>query len=263
MTRTRRNQLILEALDTHRTKAAGFPVAKFAGDAEGSGILDAWGAAGHIIGNHTYSHPNYASVGLDAFSHDLMQADGVLNSRAMFRRLIRFPYLSEGDTAQARDAMRQFISTAGYRNAGVTIDTSDWYVDLRLRTRLAADPSQALEPYRGFYLKHLRDRATYYKDLLLAVTGRPGPHTILLHHTELNARFLGDALSMFRATGWDLIDAEDALQDPLFALAPQSLPAGQSLAWALANQTGRFKGKLRFPGEDGDYEKPRMDTLGL
>ncbi len=263
MSRTRRNQLILDALQAHRIKAAGFPVAKFAGDAEGAAVLDAWGAAGHIIGNHTWSHPNYAHVGLDAFSQDLLKADSVLNSRPTFRKLIRFPYLSEGDTAQARDDMRRFLSMAGYRNAGVTIDTSDWYVDLRLRTRLAKIPDQALAPYRDFYLKHIRDRATYYNDLLLSVTGKSGPHTILLHHTELNARFLGDVLAMFKAAGWDLIDADDAFQDPLFDQAPQSLPAGQSLAWALANQTGRYKNRLRYPGEDGDYEKPRMDQLGL
>ncbi len=263
MSRTRRNQLILDALDAHRIKAAGFPIARYASDAEGSTILDAWGAAGHIIGNHTWSHPNYAHAGYDTFSQDLLKADDALHGRPTFRKLLRFPYLSEGDTAEARDAMRRFLSTSGYSNASVTIDTSDWYVDQRLRTRLAQKPDQALEPYRRYYLRHLWDRATYYNDLLLSVTGKPGPHTILLHHTELNARFLDDALTMFSAAGWDLIDADDALRDPLFAQAPQSLPAGQSLAWALARQTGRFEGKLRFPGEDGDYEKPRMDELGL
>ncbi len=42
------------ALEAQRIRAAGFPIARYADDAEGSAILDAWGAAGHIIGNHTW-----------------------------------------------------------------------------------------------------------------------------------------------------------------------------------------------------------------
>ena len=41
------------------------------------------------------------------------------------------------------------------------------------------------------------------------------------------------------------------------------MPAGESLIWALAKETGRFESSLRYPGEDGGYEKPKMDALGL
>ena len=33
--------------------------------------------------------------------------------------------------------------------------------------------------------------------------------------------------------------------------------------WAAAKASWRFEGKLRYPGEDDTYEKPRMDALGL
>lgn len=36
-----------------------------------------------------------------------------------------------------------------------------------------------------------------------------------------------------------------------------------SLVWALAKETGKFDGLLRYPGEDDEYEKPIMDALGL
>jgi hypothetical protein len=31
----------------------------------------------------------------------------------------------------------------------------------------------------------------------------------------------------------------------------------------LAKKTGRFENELRYPGEDGEYEKDKMDKLGL
>jgi hypothetical protein len=46
-------------------------------------------------------------------------------------------------------------------------------------------------------------------------------------------------------------------------MEPDVLPAGQSLVWSLAKADGRFGKQLRYPGEDGDYEAPKMDAAGL
>jgi hypothetical protein len=46
-------------------------------------------------------------------------------------------------------------------------------------------------------------------------------------------------------------------------LQPNILPAGESLIWALAKQSGKFDSELRYPGEDDVYENPRMDALKL
>ncbi|HZI46740.1 MAG TPA: hypothetical protein VFD75_03035, partial [Pyrinomonadaceae bacterium] len=62
---------------------------------------------------------------------------------------------------------------------------------------------------------------------------------------------------------WKLIDAEDAFSDQVFSTRPNILPAGESIIWALAKQTGKVDDILRYPGEDSDYEKPKMDKLGL
>ena len=79
----------------------------------------------------------------------------------------------------------------------------------------------------------------------------------------MNELFLGDVLSMFQSKGWRLAGARDAFSDPVFSAEPNNLPAGESIIWALAKETGKFNGRLRYPGEDGEYEKPGMDKLGL
>jgi hypothetical protein len=78
----------------------------------------------------------------------------------------------------------------------------------------------------------------------------------------LNERFLGDVLDQYHRKGWKLIDAEHAYQDPVFNENPTVLPAGDSLVLALAVQNGKVK-RTRWPSEDGDYEAPNMDRLGL
>lgn len=93
--------------------------------------------------------------------------------------------------------------------------------------------------------------------------GRPVRHTVLLHHRALNAFFLDDLIGAFRKHGWKPVDAEFAYEDKVYDEQPKILPAGESLIWALAKESGKFENELRYPGEDDVYENPRMDTLHL
>jgi peptidoglycan-N-acetylglucosamine deacetylase len=68
---------------------------------------------------------------------------------------------------------------------------------------------------------------------------------------------------MFVAHGWKPVDAEWAYEDLVYDRQPNIVPAGESLIWALAKETGRFEKELRYPGEDDEYENPKMDALKL
>lgn len=258
-----RNEAILGALSEYKLRAVMYVSARYVDDPARMRLLRRWDERGHLIGNHTYSHPHYPSKTFEEFTRDVLRAEQVLKVLPRYRKLFRFPYLKEGNTPAQRDRMRAFLKGRGYRNGHVTIDASDWYVDQRLRDRLKRDPRAATAPYRDFYLAHVRERALFYDDLARRVLGRPVRHTLLLHHNVLNAMFLGDLLGMFRREGWRLLDADDALADAVYEQEPRTAPAGESLIWALAKQTGKYENLLRYPGEDGEYEKPRMDALGL
>lgn len=258
-----RHAAILDALARRRLKAAGLVAGKYIDTAEARSLLAAWSAHGHLIGNHTYSHPYCPQLGADAFEAELLRCEATVGDFGRVRRLFRFPFLAEGTSAPVRDGMRAVLDRHGYRNAHVTIDNSDWYIDNRLKERLKRDPGTDLEPWRRFYLAHLWERATYYDGLARALGLHGVDHTLLVHHRLTTGLFLGDALTMFAERGWRLVDAEQAFSAPLFGRRPDVLPAGQSLIWSLAKESGRFEDRLRYPGEDGDYEKARMDALGL
>ncbi len=258
-----RDTAIRAALRRHRVKAGGFVAGKYVNDALSPRVLARWSEDGHVIGNHSFSHQYFAGKDPDALMTDILKCEPLLSGHPGFRKLFRFPYLAEGKTAEGRDAMRALLKQHGYRNAHVTIDTSDWYIDNRLKARLQAHSQSPIEPYRRFYLDHIWDRATFYDNLSKSLFGHSIDHTILLHHRLTTGLFLDDMLSMFNERGWRLIDAEVAFASPVFALEPNALPAGQSLVWAAAKADGRFEKLLRYPGEDGDYEAPKMDVLAL
>ena len=260
-----RNGEILAALRAHSVKAALFVVGRNADSEKGKALLGKWDSTGHLICNHTYSHRNYndSRMTTAAYAEDILHAEAVLKDFPRFRKLFRFPMLKEGNTAEKRDGLRVFLKQHGYRTGHVTIDNSDWIVDERLRVKLAKDPNADLKPYRDFYLKHMWDRAVYYDDLGQKVTGRNVKHTVLTHFNLLNALFLGDLMDMFKSKGWQLIDAEEAFTDSVFAAEPKIVPAGESIIWSLAKATGKIDKDLRYPAEDGDYERAEMDKLGL
>ena len=266
MSAVERDRAILDALGKHSNlKAALFVCGKRVDDGPGKQLLGQWNDRQHIIANHSYSHPYFHSkrVSVEDFIEDILRGEAVVKDFTRFRKLFRFPFLKEGDTAEKRDRLRAYLRERGYRNGHVTIDASDWYVDERLRARLAKEPDADIAPYRDFYLKHIWDRATFYNGLVQKMSGSGVKHTLLIHHNLLNAIFLGDLLGMFKSRGWRLIDAENAFQDKFFSQQPAILPAGESLVWALAKQTGEFERLLRYPGEDSKYEKAEMDRLGL
>ena len=261
-----RNRAVLEALKSHGgLKAALFVAGKYVDNAEGKTLLREWDRAGHMIGNHSYSHTylNSGKVTTDQFTSDILKGEGVLKEFSRYQKSFRFPFLKEGETAIKRDDVRKFLKQHGYRNGHVTIDASDWAVDNRLSARLTKDPSADVKPYRDFYLDHMLERARYYDGLSLKVLGRSVKHTLLVHFNLLNALFLGDLLDMFQSKGWKLIDATEAFKDPVFSNEPKIVPAGESIVWALAKETGKFNSLLRYPGEDSQYENAKMDQLGL
>jgi peptidoglycan-N-acetylglucosamine deacetylase len=75
--------------------------------------------------------------------------------------------------------------------------------------------------------------------------------------------FLDDLIQHFKDNGWEVIDADQAYKDDIYLEEPDNIPAGESLIWALAKESGKFDEVLRYPAEDGEYEKPLMDKLGL
>ncbi len=258
----KRNRAILAAFRAHSVKAVIFVAGKNVDSPLGQRLLRQWNDDGHIIGNHTYSHHNYEDADFAEFTADILRCEALIKDYPQFRRLFRFPYFKEGKTAEHRDQMRSFLADHGYRNGAVTIDASDWYVDTRLQARLDQDPHAATRGYRDFYRQHILDRSKFYDDVSRRALGRSVRHTLITHYNLLNELYLSDILDQYGRQGWKVIDAAHAYADPVYKEQPDVLPAGDSLVLAIGVQNGKVK-RLRWPSEDGDYEAPAMDRLGL
>jgi peptidoglycan/xylan/chitin deacetylase (PgdA/CDA1 family) len=260
------NEHILGALAKHSIKAALFVCGKRVDSRAGRELITAWDEQGHAIANHSYSHLFFnenEKVTLAEFEADALKNEPLIRDYRHFAKLFRFPFFKEGDTAEKRDGMRSFLREHGYRLGRATIDASDWAISTRLQKRAEENRQAELGGYRDFFLQHIWERAQFYDSLAQRLFPEPVRHTVLLHHNPLNAFFLDELIGMFQKKGWKPVDAEYAYKDPVYDRQPKILPAGESLIWALAKETGKFEKELRYPGEDDVYENPQMDALKL
>ncbi len=177
------NERILAALAGNNLKSILFVCGKRVNTRAGSQLIASWDRAGHLIGNHSYSHLNFndsvdgdgsKAVRLAEFEADALKNEPLIRNYQHFDRMFRYPFFKEGDTVEKRDGMRAFLQQHGYRIGRATIDASDWAIDARLQKRVEASPHADLAGYRDFFLQHIWDRAQYYDALSERVLGQAG-----------------------------------------------------------------------------------------
>ncbi|MCE3262759.1 MAG: polysaccharide deacetylase family protein [Pseudoduganella sp.] len=264
MTAGERNAAMLAALARHKVQAALFVTAgSGANKPEGRALARAWGEAGHAIGNHTVTHPDLHKTELAAYQQEVLECDRLISTLPGYRKWFRYTFLREGNTPAKRDGMRSFLREQGYRNAYVSLDTSDWRLNEELVKLLQANPAADTAPLRKAYLAHVRQRAQAYRSLSQQLQGRDIAQVLLLHHNLINALWLDDVIAQFKDMGWTIITPEQAFQDPVYALTPERAAPGQSLLLSL----GRTLGLGLMPGgerlvDDGDFEVEGLRASG-
>jgi peptidoglycan/xylan/chitin deacetylase (PgdA/CDA1 family) len=262
-----RNAAMLAALARHKVQAALFVTAGFGADRpEGLALARAWGEAGHAIGNHTMTHPDLhdAKLSLAQYQQQILDCDRIIAPLPGYQKWFRFTYLREGNTPERRDGMRAFLRQAGYRNAYVSLDTSDWRLNTKLVEVLTRNPNADVEPIRQAYLDHVRQRALAYRQLSQQFQGRDIAQVMLMHHNLINALWLDDVISQFEQMGWRFTTPAAAFADPFYQLQPERSVPGQSLLLSVA----RLMGSGKFPGwerlvDDGDFEIEGLKAKGF
>ncbi len=257
------NSMIRQQLKDNNIQVVWFVAGKGMDSEKGKQLLQKWDEDGHIIANHTYNHSNYndSSMTCERFSKDIQKCDSLISGYQNFEKIFRFPYLKGGNTELKRDCINLFLKEIGYKQGWVTIDASDWYVNMRLMQRLKQDADVEISRYRDYYVNHIFERAQYYNLLSTQINNRQIKHTVLLHFNLTSALFLNDLIEKIKNEGWIIEDYSVAFADPIYLKQLDSMPAEQSLIWMQAMQNNGFE--LRYPGEDSKYEKEKMDKLGL
>lgn len=252
-----RAEAIVEGLRRARVEQAVFFANSDRMDAEGRRRLRAYAAAGHVIANHSATHPHLRDLTAERFLADVAAADRALRPLPNFRPWFRFPFLDEGDTPEKRDAVRAGLVRMGYAQGYVTIDTYDWYLDMLANEAAQRGDTLNTRALGALYAEIIVGSADFYDDLAVTHLGRSPRHVLLLHENDLAAMFIADLVAALRADGWTIVSADAAYADPIAERPPDTMLLNQGRVAALAEVAGAPRRSLFSPYE----EEPELDEM--
>lgn len=210
-----RAKLLIDELNKHNINQVAFFSVANKLDKEGQQRLQTYNDAGHLIANHTFSHPDFNKMKLSDYQQNFVKAHNKLKGYSNFVNWFRFPYLREGDTLEKRDGFRQTLQQHNYFNAYITLNNYDWYIENLFQNALREKQKINYEALQNLYVDIMVEGIEYYDQLAIQHLGRSPKHVLLAHEMDVTAMFIGDLVEKLREKGWQVITPKEAYEDTL------------------------------------------------
>lgn len=212
----------------------------------------AYVADGHVLANHSNSHPRLSQTDTQVFIADVDAAEAWISQLDGHRPWFRFPFLDEGGQfPDKRDALRAALADRRLLNAGVSVNASDWYIDDAANKAAASGLAIDQDRLRRHFVGTHVEAARFYDDLARRTFGRSPAHVLLLHETDTAAMYVDDLVRALEAEGWTIIPADEAFADPIYRLRPETGWAGGTIVEQVAWERG-IEGERWFAGNRDD-----------
>jgi peptidoglycan/xylan/chitin deacetylase (PgdA/CDA1 family) len=212
--------------------------------------LHALANAGHLIANHTRRHPNLRDMTPEAYLDEVADADRLLRDLPNFRAWFRFPFLSEGETREKRDAARAGLRRIGYAQGYVTVDNYDFYINNLANNAKQQGKLIDDNALRDLYVETIMQAVEFYDAIAMKTLERSPRHVLLLHENDVAALYVGDLVAALRKAGWTIISPDEAYADPIAKIEPDTLFLGQGRVAAIARTKGMKGSDLVHERED-------------
>ena len=182
-------------------------------------LLNMWKSAGHMFGNHTFSHFDYGNVKTEKYITDIEDNESLLLDYAHSieeLKHFRFPFLQEGDTKAKRYNLRAYLSKRNYIIAPVTVDFEDWVLGEAYFRCVMTKKMSEVKKLEDKYLKLAKERLIHADKLARFIYGQPKKQILLLHVNLITAEMLDRLLQMYKELGVKFISLNDALKESIY-----------------------------------------------
>jgi peptidoglycan/xylan/chitin deacetylase (PgdA/CDA1 family) len=216
-------------------------------------LLQQWVNAGMILGNHTYSHPDFNRLSIQEFEDEIVRGDVItrelMSSRKPYQLYFRHPMTHTGDTVEKKEAIERFLAARGYKVTPHTIENSDFIFNVDYVLAIRDKDGAAAAKIRDAYLDFTIAATEFAEKISPQIFGREVPQTLLIHANDLNADCLGDLLKRFEARGYRFVTLDEAMKDPAYATKDTSVSKmGPTWFWRWM----KSKGMILSFAEDPD-----------
>ncbi len=116
---------ILDILDEYDVKVFGFAVGQYITEYKWE-LLEEFIVRGHVLGNHTYSHPDLNRVSCMNYIEDIKKCESVIFDLMSDIKYFRYPMLHRGNSSEKRDSIYTFLNESDYVIVPVSIDNDEF-----------------------------------------------------------------------------------------------------------------------------------------
>lgn len=185
---------------------------------ESVGVLSLWRAAGHPLGNHTWSHMSLNSSSLADWEADLVRNEPLLEKHMAGQdwHWLRYPFLAEGETGDKHVAARKVLKAHGYRIASVTTGFGDYAWNEPYARCMAKGDAAAVKVLEESYLMAAKDGLDYSRSLSAKLYSRDIPYVLLMHAGAFDARMMPRLLALYRDNGVEFVSLQEAERDSFY-----------------------------------------------
>ena len=213
---------LLETLKKHGIQAIGFvnegKLSKNDQFPQRKAILLQWLKAGQELGNHTYSHPDYHRTDFKNYSADILKGETTLKeiNPEGREKWFRHPMLRNGNTAEKKKLLRQFLLENHYRVAPVTIENDDYIFAYVYAHALADGDEEKAAFVKKEYMAFTASMFAFFEEAALTLFGRQINHVLLLHANQLNAACMEDICKIATSRGYQFTTLIEVLEDKAY-----------------------------------------------
>lgn len=215
---------LLRVLKAHKAPSVGF-VNEGKLHAPGelkarTALLKQWVDAGMVLGNHTYSHPDFNTQTIQQFQNEILKGELItrrlMKAKQPYQLYFRHPMTHTGDTKEKKEAIEKFLAERGYKVTPHTIENSDFVYNVGY-VKAKINKNEALaKKLRDAYLDFNFAATDFAEKISPQIFGREVPQVLLLHAIDLNADCLDEMLRRYEARGYRFITLDEAMNDPAY-----------------------------------------------
>jgi len=256
---------ILRVLQGHRAPAVAFVnegTLLVVGEVDARiALLQQWVTAGMILGNHTYSHPDFNMVTVEQFQDEIIKGEVVtrrlMQSHQPYQLYFRHPYTHTGDTQAKKEAIERFLAERGYKVTPHTIENEDFiFNDCYVRALRSHDAAMARR-LRETYLNFTIATTEFSERFSPEIFGHEITQTLLLHANDINADCLDEMLERLSARGYRFVTLDEAMSDAAYQTKDAYVGKyGPTWLWRWMSSKSIDTKDLKVSGKD-DPEPPR------
>jgi peptidoglycan/xylan/chitin deacetylase (PgdA/CDA1 family) len=215
---------ILSTLKKHKVPAIGFvneAQLDYGNDRDARiGLLRDWVKSGMMLGNHTYSHPDFNQLTVAQFEAQIEKGDVVtrqlMQSRRPYQLYFRHPMTHTGDTVEKKEAIEKFLAALGYKITPHTIENSDFIFNVGYAQAMQKGDTALVKRLREAYLELTMTAIEFAEKISPQVFNREIPQILLIHSNDINADCLDEMLQRFEERGYKFVTLDKVMSDPAY-----------------------------------------------